>query len=68
MKGRSLFRLIISLIFLSASSSVVLAQGRDSSASKPAVCNQPQTTPQINNCGAALYQQADIRLNEVTNK
>ncbi len=32
---------------------------------KPAICNQPQTTPQINNCAAALYQQADRRLNEV---
>jgi uncharacterized protein YecT (DUF1311 family) len=32
---------------------------------KPAICNQPQTTSQINNCAAALYQQADRRLNEV---
>jgi len=32
---------------------------------KPAICNQPQTTPQINNCAAALYQQADRRLNEI---
>ncbi|MEZ2224727.1 lysozyme inhibitor LprI family protein [Microcoleus sp.] len=32
---------------------------------KPSVCNQPQTTPQINNCAAALYEQADIQLNEV---
>ena len=65
MKKRSLFRLMISLIFLTTSSSVVFAQGRPPSANEPAVCNQPQTTPQINNCGAALYKQADIRLNEV---
>ncbi len=65
MKGRSLFRLMISLIFLSASSSVVFGQGRSTSPEKPAVCNQPQTTPQITNCAAALYQQADIRLNQV---
>ncbi len=32
---------------------------------KPAICNEPQTTPQMNNCAAALYQQADRRLNEV---
>ncbi|MCU0547469.1 MAG: lysozyme inhibitor LprI family protein [Oscillatoriaceae cyanobacterium Prado104] len=65
MKKRSLFRLIISLIFLSASSSVVLGQGRSSPASEPAVCNQPQTTAQINNCAAALYRESDRRLNEV---
>lgn len=40
-------------------------QASNLSPQKPAVCNQPQTTPQINNCGAALYKQADIRLNEV---
>jgi uncharacterized protein YecT (DUF1311 family) len=65
MKGRSIFTLITSLIFLSASSSVVLGQGRDSSASEPAVCNQPQTQAEINNCFLALYKQADTRLNEV---
>jgi len=65
MKGRSIFTLITSLIFLSASSSVVLGQGRDSSASEPAVCNQPQTQAEINNCFFALYKQADLRLNKV---
>ncbi|MEG4087947.1 lysozyme inhibitor LprI family protein [Microcoleus sp. Pol12B4] len=35
------------------------------SSSKPAICNQPQTQGELNNCAAALYQQADIRLNEV---
>ncbi|MEK0194707.1 MAG: lysozyme inhibitor LprI family protein [Microcoleus sp.] len=65
MRKRSLFRLIISLIFLSASSSVVLAQGRDASASKPAACNQPQTQAEVNNCFWALYKQADTKLNEV---
>ncbi|WP_293356049.1 MULTISPECIES: lysozyme inhibitor LprI family protein [unclassified Microcoleus] len=65
MKGRSIFYLMLSLVFFGISTPVVLGQGRDSSASEPAVCNQPQTTPQINNCGAALYRQADRRLNEV---
>ncbi|MEG4286307.1 lysozyme inhibitor LprI family protein [Microcoleus sp. A006_D1] len=65
MKKRSLFRLIISLIFLSTSSSVVFGQGRSSSASEPAVCNQPQTQTEISNCAAALYKQADRLLNEV---
>lgn len=65
MKGRSLFRLMISLIFLSASSSVVFAQGRSPSANEPAICNQPQTTAQINSCAAALYRESDRRLNEV---
>lgn len=64
MRKRSLFRLMISLIFLSASSSVVFGQGRDSSASEPAVCNQPQTQGEINNCAAALYRESDRRLNE----
>lgn len=65
MKGRTIFYLMLSLVFFGISTPVVFGQGRSSSASEPAVCNQPQTTPQINNCGAALYQQADIRLNEV---
>ena len=43
----------------------MFAQGRDSSATEPAVCNQPQTTAQINNCAAALYRESDRRLNEV---
>jgi uncharacterized protein YecT (DUF1311 family) len=41
------------------------ATGRSPSPSKPSVCNQPQTQPQINNCAAALYREADRRLNEV---
>jgi uncharacterized protein YecT (DUF1311 family) len=65
MKKRSLFRLMISLIFLTTSSSVVFAQGRAPSANEPAICNQPQTTAQINNCAAALYRESDRRLNEV---
>lgn len=35
------------------------------SPNKPAICNQPQTQAELNNCAAALYQQADRRLNEV---
>lgn len=65
MKVRLIFGFITSLIFLSVNTPVVFGQGRDSSASEPAVCNQPQTTAQINNCAAALYRESDTRLNEV---
>jgi uncharacterized protein YecT (DUF1311 family) len=65
MKVRSIFGFITSLIFLSVNTPVVLAQGRDASASKPAACNQTQTQAEVNNCFLALYKQADTRLNEV---
>jgi uncharacterized protein YecT (DUF1311 family) len=32
---------------------------------KPAICNQPQTQGEMNNCAAALYRESDRRLNEV---
>ncbi|MDF0556543.1 lysozyme inhibitor LprI family protein [Kamptonema sp. UHCC 0994] len=64
MKGRSIFHLMLSLVFLAIGTPVVLAQGRSASASEPSVCNQPQTTAQINNCAAALYRESDRRLNE----
>lgn len=65
MKGRSFFNVMVSLVFFGISSPVVLGQGRAPSANEPAICNQPQTTAQINNCAAALYRESDRRLNEV---
>ncbi len=65
MKGRAFFNVMVSLVFFGISSPVVLGQGRDPSASEPAICNQPQTTAQINNCAAALYRKSDRQLNEV---
>ena len=64
MKGESIFYLMLSLVFFCISSPVVLSQELSPS-KKPSVCNQPQTQAELNNCAAALYQQADIRLNEV---
>jgi uncharacterized protein YecT (DUF1311 family) len=65
MKGRSIFNLMVSLVFFGISSPMVLSQGRSPSPSEPAVCNQPQTQAEINNCAAALYRESDRRLNEV---
>ncbi|MBE9188497.1 DUF1311 domain-containing protein [Microcoleus sp. LEGE 07076] len=64
MKGGSIFYLMLSLVFFGISSPMVLSQELSPS-KKPSVCNQPQTQAELNNCAAALYQQADIRLNEV---
>jgi uncharacterized protein YecT (DUF1311 family) len=62
---RLIFGFVTSLIFLSVNTPVVLGQGRAPSASEPAVCNQPQTQAEVNNCFLALYKQVDNRLNEV---